>query len=297
MPTIDDATTCVVDVGAPASDEPKTTAAEDAWLARPRPAECGRSARPTVWMIRHPPNAVPAVRAPAHSSFVHVGAASVSIRPSASSSAAITPIAFCASLAPWLNASAADIAHSPARTGPRQRRVARRATRRTVRVAARAASPPTSGLTASAINVPPTPTGCRPSSPPQFTASRPPANRLAPTSPPTSAWPELDGSPRRHVTRFQATAAAIPAPITSVASEGVTVTMPPMVSATAAPSSRGPRTLNTDARMIACRGVAARVATRAAIALDASCNPFVTANAAVSASATASPTSTGLPRR
>ena len=38
-----------------------------------------------------------------------------------------------------------------------------------------------------------------------------------------SAWPELDGSPSRQVTRFHATAAASPAPITSVASDGATV--------------------------------------------------------------------------
>ena len=50
--------------------------------------------RPTVAMIRQPPSAVPAVSAAAQASFAHVGAASVSIRASASSSAAITPIDF-----------------------------------------------------------------------------------------------------------------------------------------------------------------------------------------------------------
>src|SRR5215217_1997864 len=70
--------------------------------------------RPTVAMIRHPPSAVPTVSAAAHATFAHVGAASVSVCPPASSSAAITPIDFWASLAPWLNASAADIPHSPA---------------------------------------------------------------------------------------------------------------------------------------------------------------------------------------
>ena len=79
--------------------------------------------RPTVRMILHPPSAVPTVSATAQPSVAQAGAASVSIRPSASSSAAITPIDFCASFAPWLNASAADIAHSPARTGACQRRV------------------------------------------------------------------------------------------------------------------------------------------------------------------------------
>ncbi len=58
-------------------------------------------------MIRHPPNVVPAVSAIAQATIAHSGAASVVILPSASSSAAMTPTDFCASLAPWLNASAA----------------------------------------------------------------------------------------------------------------------------------------------------------------------------------------------
>ncbi len=82
--------------------------------------------RPTVRMIRHPPSVVPSVRAIAERATAQVGAESVSMLPSASSSAAITPTVFWASLAPWLKASAADIAHSPPWTGPRQRRVPRR---------------------------------------------------------------------------------------------------------------------------------------------------------------------------
>ena len=70
--------------------------------------------------------------------------------------------------------------------------------------------------------------------------------------------------------RFQVTALARPAPITAVASAGETVTMPPMVSATAAPTNSGPSRLKTVASTIACFGRAARVATRAAIALAAS---------------------------
>ena len=51
--------------------------------------------------------------------------------------------------------------------------------------------------------------------------------------------------------RFQATAAASPDPITSVAADGATVTMPPIVSATAAPRSSGPSRLKTEASTIA----------------------------------------------
>ena len=195
---------------------------------------------------------------------------SESISPPASSSAATTPTAFCASLAPWLKAKAAEVTHWAPLTGPLIRMVARRASRRSVRITITAASPPSTGEIASATRVPTTPTGCSPSKPPQSTASAPPSANAAPTSPPTRAWPEEDGRPRRQVIRFHVTAAARPAPITAVASVGETVTMPPIVSATAAPTNSGPSRLKKVASRIACFGRAARVATRAAIALAAS---------------------------
>ena len=49
--------------------------------------------------------------------------------------------------------------------------------------------------------------------------------------------------------------------------------------------------LNTEAMTIAWSGDAARVATRVAIAFDASCSPFVVANASASSTAIASPRS------
>ena len=49
--------------------------------------------------------------------------------------------------------------------------------------------------------------------------------------------------------------------------------------------------LNTDAMTIAWSGDAARVATRVAIAFDASCSPFVVAKASASNTAIASPRS------
>ena len=73
--------------------------------------------RPTFLTIRQPPIAVPAVSAAAHPSTAQVGALGLAIRPSATSRAASSPTAYCASLAPWLNASPADITHSPIRTG------------------------------------------------------------------------------------------------------------------------------------------------------------------------------------
>ncbi len=79
--------------------------------------------------------------------------------------------------------------------------------------------------------------------------------------------------------------------ITRFASEASTMTMPPIVFATAAPSSSGPSRLKIDASTIACFGVAARVATSAAIAFAASWRPFVTANAAASTTAATRPAS------
>ena len=55
--------------------------------------------------------------------------------------------------------------------------------------------------------------------------------------------------------------------------------MPPIVSATAAPTSSGPSVLKKAASTIACAGVAPRVATSVAIAFDASWTPFVNAKA------------------
>ncbi len=65
--------------------------------------------------------------------------------------------------------------------------------------------------------------------------------------------------------------------------------MPPIVSATAAPSSSGPSRLKTEARTIACSGRAARVATSVAIALDASWSPLVTAKTIASRTASSEP--------
>jgi hypothetical protein len=248
-------------------------------------------------MIRHPPRAVPKVSASEQASTAQVGSLNVSVSPAANSSAAITPTDFWASLAPWLNASAAELTHWPPLTGPRQRRVARRPARRRPRISSNAASPPRTGEIARLTSVPSTPSGCRPSKPPQSTAPVPPSNSAAPTSPPTSAWPELDGSPNRQVIRFQATAAASPAAVTSVNTDASTVTMPPIVSATAAPTTNGPSRLNTEASTIAWPGVAARVATRVAIEFDASWSPLVAANASARPTAAARPVSIRGPYR
>ncbi len=72
-----------------------------------------------------------------------------------------------------------------------------------------------------------------------------PASAIAaPTRPPTSAWAELEGSPRHQVSRFQSVAASTPEPITSTACAGGTCTIPAIVSATAVPTSSAPSMLN-----------------------------------------------------
>ncbi len=141
-----------------------------------------------------------------------------------------------------------------------------------------------------------TPTGRQPSNPPQFTAEAPPSTIAAPTSPPTRAWLELDGSPRIHVSVFQTTAPVSAAPVTATSSFEGTCTMPATVLATAAPIRSGPNRLKNAAKATAGSGRATRVDTRVAMALAASWNPFVSANRKAMEIARMSPVAIPLPR-
>jgi hypothetical protein len=226
--------------------------------------------RPIVRTIRHPPSDVPSVMATPQATFVQSGTVKVSSLPEATSNAAITPIDFCASFAPWLNESAPDIPHSAPRIGPCTRRVARRSARLERRTTQRPKTSPITGETARAIRTPKTPTGFQPSRPPQRTASSPPSATAEPTSPPTSAWLELEGNPRDQVRTFQSVAASAPAPMTTTACSAGTVTMPAIVSATAEPTSSAPSMLKTAESAIAGPGPAPRVATSVAMAFAAS---------------------------
>ena len=201
--------------------------------------------RPTVRMIRHPPSAVPAVSATAQATVAQVGAERLAIRPSASSSAATTPTDFWASLAPWLKASAADITHSPPTTGRSQRRVARRQTRRMQRITTRPPRAPSGGETASAISAPSTPTGWHAVHASPEDGAGPALGQRRPDQPADQRVARARRQPGRQVIRFQATAPARPEPITAAATDGSTVTIPPIVSATAAPTSSGPSRLKT----------------------------------------------------
>ena len=56
--------------------------------------------RPSVRTIRHPPSAVPTVRAIAQVNFTHSGTTNEEIEPVATSAKVIRPIVFWASFAP-----------------------------------------------------------------------------------------------------------------------------------------------------------------------------------------------------
>ena len=99
-PTTEETTTWVVETGAPRYEAGRMTAVEPVWLARLSSGARCKIPRPTVRMIRQPPSAVPSVIAAPQPTFAQSGTSSVCTLPAASSSAAITPIDFCPSLAP-----------------------------------------------------------------------------------------------------------------------------------------------------------------------------------------------------
>ena len=117
----------------------------------------------------------------------------------------------------------------------------------------------------------------------------------APPSPPTRACPDDDGRPSHQVSRFHPVAPASPAPTTATIWVCGTVTILPMVSATAVPSRTAPAMLKTADSATACPGVAPRVATSVAIAFDASWKPLVSAKDAAKPMAMKSATSTEPP--
>ena len=133
-PTTEEATTWVVLTGAPITDAPSRTAVDPVWLASASIGRIRMMRRPSVRTIGQPPIAVPAVSAAPHASSTHVGDARCWSSPPATSNNATTPTAFCASFAPWVSARPSDMTHWPARTGPRTRRVLRRAARRSAAV-------------------------------------------------------------------------------------------------------------------------------------------------------------------
>src|SRR5207302_8777419 len=104
----------------------------------------------------------------------------------------------------------------------------------------------------------------------------------APTRLKISAWLELDGNPKYHVTRFH-TMAATSAEMTSVCVDSSGGMMPlPTVVATAVPDS-APTKFSTPAISTARPGESTRVATTVAIALAVSWKPLMKSNVRPSA--------------
>ena len=214
------------------------------------------------------------------------------VTPSARSTAATTPIAFWASFAPWLSASAADVTHCALNTGVRNRRVPRRSPARSSRSTTNAAAAPRSGETASATSTPITPLGRQPSKPPQFTASRPAAvDRRSdePADERVARARREAAIPREEVPRRAPRTGPRSLPQRCRPARGPQSRR--SCSATADPSTSGPMRLPAAASATAGPGRAARVATSVAIAFDASWKPFVNANAKASTTATTRPAS------
>jgi hypothetical protein len=129
------------------------------------------------------------VSAAAEAASVHTGAASDWAVREPSSSTPRTPTDFWASLAPWLNASNAEVGHCTRRTNGFRRAVARPSPRRAPRSIAQAAPKPNTGGTARANSAPITPVGCPPPTLPQLIAPNPASTTPAPTSPrPGRGW-------------------------------------------------------------------------------------------------------------
>ncbi len=111
-------------------------------------------------------------------------------------------------------------------------------------------------------------------SPSQLTTLQPAAATLEPSTPPISAWLELDGRPRYHVTRFQVIAPTSPARTTfSVIASASTI--PDAIVAATASETNAPSTFSTAALSTAARGESARVETLVAIEFAVSWKPFV----------------------
>ena len=192
-----------------------------------------------------------------------------------SSASAITPIVFCASFAPCVNANErageelADPERPVRRCGrhpledpvdrEQQDERAREGDRRRRRAPG---SPP-----------------CAPDAVPLDAVRRRTATSAAPIRPPISACDELDGSPSHHVTRFQAIAPMSAASTRLLGRRGSVSMIPwPTVFATAVVTN-APARFATGATTTASRGDSARVETDVATAFAVSWKPFVKSNA------------------
>src|SRR3954451_7178146 len=109
-------------------------------------------------------------------------------------------------------------------------------------------------------------------------APAPPATQVAPISPPNSAWEELEGSPRNHVTKFHRMAPTSPAKITTGVMSFSSTSPPEIVLATWT-DRKAPTRLRQAAIATAVLGRNAPVAIDVAMALAVSWKPFVKSKA------------------
>src|SRR6266478_6065745 len=98
--------------------------------------------------------------------------------------------------------------------------------------------------------------------------------KVAPHSPPMSAWLELEGKPNHHVGMFQMNAASTAASTVHIVKTSASTKPLPPVEATAPPRS-APVKLKNAAIAMACRGVRTLVETTVAMALAASWKPLL----------------------
>ena len=180
----------------------------------------------------------------------------------------ITPIVFCASFEPWLNAMT-DADASCARRKRRMSRpgCARRKSQRIATISATPTAKPTSGATSVGIS-----TFSR--IPLQSTECGPLVASTAPATPPIRQCEELDGSAHHHVSRFQAVAPTRPPSITGCEIAAGS-TMPLASVAATWVETSAPTTFSTAAAASATFGGTARVEIDVATALAASWKPFV----------------------
>ena len=123
-------------------------------------------------------------------------------------------------------------------------------------------------------------------SPEGIRTSKPPLATAAPAIPPTRAWDELVGRPRKNVIRFQPMAPMSPAKTTPIESTSGSTTPVAIVAATNVPKTRKAMKLNTAAHTTAMRGDSTRVETTVAIELAASWNPLTKSKASAIAMTT-----------
>ena len=178
------------------------------------------------------------------------------------------PIVFWASFVPWVKAT------KPPETSCRRRKTRfttpgwrLRMIHRSASMIAAARAIPKNGARSDG-------TSTLSTSPCHWTTSRPAAAIADPTTPPMSAWLELEGRPMYHVIRFHVIAPTRPARTMSsvIASES---TRPLAIVAATLKETNAPAKLRTADMRTASRGESARVETLVAIEFAVSWKPFV----------------------